>query len=177
MVDAMTHNGTNAGLAPEVVTAGRPGCGDGERLSGEAQRTKLASILPDLARSVARVPLLSGSVDLFDGTRADDHGIVGVHTVVLEGAAGRRRLVAPERAAVLEAGTALSLLKVDDPALTAGLPAPRLDGDVTVLPVNRYRSGLSGPLRYRWVAAPCSTGAVAGGRACGDATGQSWLES
>jgi len=72
LMDGATHNAINDRLAPEEMLSGRPGCGDGDRLTPSAQRDLLAASVPELARKVLGAPASGIGAAIFESTRADD---------------------------------------------------------------------------------------------------------
>ncbi len=93
IMDGATHNAINDRLAPEEVLDGRPGCGDGDRLTPSAQRELLAASVPELARRVLGSPAAGIGAAVFDPMRADDTGSPRISVVHIDPSSARRSLL------------------------------------------------------------------------------------
>ena len=93
LMDGATHNAINDRLAPEDLLSGRPGCGDGDRLTPSAQRELLAASVPELARRVLGAPAAGIGATIFEPMRAEDTGSPRMSVVHIDPSSARMSLL------------------------------------------------------------------------------------
>lgn len=89
-----THNATNDRLPPESSERANPDCADNIRLDPEAQRSRLAELVPNFIRGL-RGYSGSSNGQTIDVRRADDRIAPGIRLVHLDPTSRRRTILDP----------------------------------------------------------------------------------
>ena len=90
-----THNAVNERLRPEPPDRANPDCADDVRLGEDAQRSKLAELVPRALRALTDYAAQALPGSLLDVKRADDRIAPGIRLVQLDPTLRRRSLLDP----------------------------------------------------------------------------------